>query len=97
MKLNSAQVEKTLSQMDARVLPDDHPAVAQLSNMFGNHTFFLDESGLKILEPTETPETQAQASEVVSLADWSDPSSNSLRAHEPEATGVIVVFDELKH
>jgi len=27
MKLNSAQVKQTLSQFDAEVLPDDHPAV----------------------------------------------------------------------
>jgi hypothetical protein len=51
MRLNSTQVERTLSQMNAQVLPDDHPAVAQLTNMFGDHTFFLDESGLKVLEP----------------------------------------------
>lgn len=97
MKLNSAQVKQTLNQMNAQVLPEDHPAVAQLNNMFGNHTFFLDENGLKILEPADAPETQAQTGEVVSLADWSDANLNSLRAHEPESTGLIVVFEELKH
>jgi hypothetical protein len=29
MKLNAAQVSETLTQMDARVLPDDHPAVGK--------------------------------------------------------------------
>jgi hypothetical protein len=40
MKLNSTQVKQTLSQFDAQVLPDDHPAVTQLSDLFGDHTFF---------------------------------------------------------
>jgi hypothetical protein len=96
MKLNSTQVKQTLSQFDAQVLPDDHPAAAQLNNLFGDHTFFLDGGGLKVLEPVETPEAEAQSGEVVSLADWSDATLTSLKPHEPELTGVVVVL-EPKH
>jgi hypothetical protein len=96
MKLNATQVKRTLSQFDAEVLPDNHPAVAQLNNLFGDHTFFLDGSGLKVLEPTEAPEMAAQTGEVVSLADWSDATLTSLRPHEPELTGVVIVL-EFKH
>lgn len=96
MRLNSTQVKQTLSQFDAQVLPDDYPAVTQLSSLFGDHTFFLDGAGLKVLEPSETPETDAQTGEVVSLADWSDPSLTSLRPHEPQSTGVLIVL-ESKH
>ncbi len=96
MKLNTMQVKQTLSQFDAQVLPDDHPAVKQLNNIFGDHTFFLDESGLKVLEPTEAPEPESQAGEVVSLADWSDASLTSLKPHEPELTGVVVIL-EFRH
>jgi hypothetical protein len=98
MKLNSTQVKQTLSQFQAEVLPDDHPAVAQLNNLFGEHTFFLDGGGLKVLEPVGVPEEMAaRTSEVVSLADWSDATLTSLRPHEPEMTGVVVVLDETKH
>jgi hypothetical protein len=93
MKLNSSQVKQTLSQFEAEVLPDDHPAVTQLNDLFGDHTFFLDGGGLKVLEPTEAPEMQAQTGELVSLADWSDASLTSLRPHEPEPTGVVVVLE----
>jgi hypothetical protein len=93
MKLSSTQLKQTLSQLDAEVLPDDHPAVTQLSNLFGDHTFFLDDSGLKVLEPTGVPETEAQTGEVVSLADWSDATLTSLRPHEPELTGVVIVLE----
>jgi len=97
MKLNSTQVKQTLSQMNAHVLPDNHPAVTQLTDVFGDHTFFLDEQGLKVLEPAEVPETGMQSGQVLSLADWTDASLTSLTPHEPESTGTIVVFREVKH
>ena len=36
MKLNSTQVEQTLSKLDAEVLAEDHPAVVQLTKVFGD-------------------------------------------------------------
>ena len=59
MRLNETQVKQTLSQFDAQVLPDDHPAVTQLNSLFGDHTFFLDGAGLKVLEPNETGDGRA--------------------------------------
>jgi hypothetical protein len=97
MRLNSTQVEQTLNQMDAQVLPDTHPAVTQLTSVFGDHTFFLDRSGLKVLEPAEVPETGTESGEVVSLADWTDATLTSLTPHEPESTGTIVIFREVRH
>lgn len=97
MKLNSAQVEQTLNQMNAQVVPDSHPAVIQLTDLFGDHTFFLDDSGLKVLEPSGVPQTGGQSGEVVSLADWSDSSLTSLLPHQPVSTGTIIVFREVKH
>ena len=100
MKLNDTQVKQTLSQMDAQVLPDSHPVAGQLSDMFGDHTFFLDQSGLKVLEPTDAATavaTEIPAGEVVSLADWSDPTLTSLMPHTPEMTGTIIQFSQVKH
>jgi hypothetical protein len=93
MKLNSTQVDRTLSQFHAEVLPDNHPAVRQLTDLFGDHTFFLDGSGLNVLQPAEMPETEVQAGEIVSLASWSDETLTSLTPHEPEPTGVVVVLE----
>ena len=56
MKLTSAQVERTLGQIEARAIPDDHPVVSQLNSLFGDHTFFLDRNGLNIVEPAESAE-----------------------------------------
>jgi hypothetical protein len=93
MKLNSTQVDQTLSQFHAEVLPDNHPAARQLNDLYGDHTFFLDGRGLNVLEPTEVPEKEVQAGEIVSLASWSDETLTSLRPHEPEPTGVVVVLE----
>ena len=51
MKLSSSQVERTLHQLEAQALPDNHPSVPELNRVFGEHTFFLDGSGLHIVEP----------------------------------------------
>jgi hypothetical protein len=65
----------------------------QSAEQFIRITFFLDGEGLKVLEPTDVPETEAQAGEIVSLANWSDASLTSLRPHEPEPTGVLIVLE----
>lgn len=99
MKLTSEQVKQTVNQLGAQVLPDEHPAMPQLNSMFGEHTFFVDDMGLKVLEPTASSgvDTDRQSGEVVSLADWGDSDLTRLMAHEPEPTGVIVVFEHMKH
>ena len=48
MKLNSAQVQRTLDQFEASVIPDEAPVIAKLNELFGEHTFFLDQHGLNI-------------------------------------------------
>jgi hypothetical protein len=94
MRLNSAQVEQTLSQFQAQPLPDNHPAVPQLNDLFGDHTFFLDSSGLNVLEPTELPDADA-AARIVNLAYWTDENLTSLTPHEPEPTGVVIVLEPM--
>ena len=55
MKLTSAQIERTLRQFEAEAIPDSHPALPRLNELFGDHTFFLDRKGLNIVEPTADP------------------------------------------
>lgn len=97
MRLNETQLKQTLNQMNAEVLPEDHPATAQLTDLFGDHTFLLDQNGLKVLEPSEMSANDVQTSKVVSLADWSDATLSSLKPHAPEPTGKVVIFDGTKH
>ena len=92
MKLNAAQVEQTLTQVNAEVLPDGHPVRDQLNEMFGDHTFFLDGSGLNILEAVDASGAEPKAGEVINLANWSDATFARLKVHEPEPTGVIIAL-----
>jgi hypothetical protein len=83
MKLTSAQVERTLGQFEAQAIPDDHPEVPQLNDLFGEHTFFLDSNGLNIVEPAEPARAGAQSAKVVNLASWSDANPTDPGASRP--------------
>ena len=83
MKLNSAQAD---------VIPDENPVIAKLNDLFGEHTFFLDQHGLSIVEPVEAAERAAECARVVNLASWSDDRRSDLKLHEPAATDVVVTL-----
>ena len=93
MKLNSALVERTLNQFDAQAIPENHPVVPQLNSLFGDHTFFLNGSGLNIVEPAAAPDGGAQKGQVVKIAGWQDSDRTSLVPHEPEPTDVVVSLE----
>jgi hypothetical protein len=98
MKLTSAQVERTMSQFEVQALPDNHPAVPELNELFGEHTFLLDSNGLNILEPAdEVARGGIQAARVVNLANWSGDNLNKLAPHEPQPTGAIVELPVSRH
>jgi hypothetical protein len=87
MKLGSAMIERALDQFEAEAVPDDHPAVPQLNQLFGDHTFFLDTNGLNIVEPAGE-----QAWRVVKIASWKDATQSSLTPHQPEPTDVVIAL-----
>jgi hypothetical protein len=92
MKLSPAGVEQALGQIDAQVIPDNHPAMAQLTNLFGEHTYFIDGDGLNIVEPAEATDG-GEKGQVVKVASWSDANRSSLTPHEPEPTAVVIVLE----
>jgi hypothetical protein len=92
MKLTSAQIERTVGQFEGQAIPEDHPVVPQLNDLFGEHTFFLSSNGLNILEPAEGSRAGVQSAKVVNLADWSEPGSSGLEPHEPEPTDVVIML-----
>jgi hypothetical protein len=95
MKLSSAEVELTLTQFEAQVIPDDHPLVPKLNELFGDHTFFLNGDGLNVVELNESTRAGVPMGTVVNLANW-DTRLTSLSPHEPEPTEVVVIL-ERKH
>lgn len=93
MKLTPTRVAQTLSQFEAREIPDDHPAVEQLNRLFGEHTYFIDGSGLHVVEPAEPTATGAAAGLVVKLASWADDQRTKLTPHQPQPSDRVVVLD----
>lgn len=93
MKLTAKQTERTADQLAARAIPDDHPLVSRLTQLYGDHTFFIDSDGLDIVEPAEAemkPEIKNASAVVVKLASWTDAKRTELAAHEPEFTSLVV-------
>lgn len=87
MKLNSELVGRTLEQIEAQTVPEESPLFVKLKEVFGDHTFFLDSSGLNIVEPVNG---SPQAGNLVNLANWDGAERQSLVPHSPELTDVVV-------
>ena len=92
MRLSSALVERALRQFEGQVIPEDHPAVPQLTELFGDHTFFIDGRGLNIVEPAGPTEAGVEAGKVVELARWTDANPPSLVPHPPEPTETVIML-----
>jgi hypothetical protein len=90
MKMNSAQIEQTLDQFDGEVVPEDNPVIPQLKRIFGDHTYFLSQTGLNIVEPTDSDQENGGWGVVVNLANWTDTGSTGLVPHDPEDTGLVI-------
>ena len=76
MKLNSMQVELALNQFEGSAIPDDDPLVPMLSELFGDHTFFLNSDGLNVVEVNESTDACVHVGTVVNIANWTDAPSD---------------------
>lgn len=95
MKMNTAQIERTLhtlnaAALNAEAIPAEHPMMSQLERLFGDHTYFLDSRGLNIVEPVEAGHADSRLGVVVKLASWTDGRAESLKPHQPEPTETVV-------
>lgn len=96
MKLNGVLLERTATQLGAEPIPEQHAAMPQLNQVFGEHTFFIAPDGLHIVEEGEPNEAGLPTGEVVRVAGWSDESRAALVPQQPEATGIVIVFADGK-
>ena len=95
MKLTSMRVAYAAKQLEAFPLPDTHPMMETLCDQFGEHTFFLDNDGLAIVEEGETEDGgDVELGVVVKVANWADEGRTVLSPHEREVTGLVVALSE---
>lgn len=97
MKLNDAQIEQTLHQLDGEAISAEHPVIPQLERLYGDHTYFLDGNGLNIVEPVEADLLARRRGVVVNLANWTNETASSLQPHDPELTELVVDLDPRHH
>jgi hypothetical protein len=93
MKLTEMQTAIARMAVKADPIPADHPAAVQLTESFGEHTFYLAETGLLIFHPTEEGTTGVEATaRLFFIAEWTDDSKTELSAIEPKATEIVIAF-----
>lgn len=93
MKMNSEQIARVLNQFEAEAIPVGHSAIAKLEPIYGDHTYFLDNNGLNIVEPVEAAAGDRQRGVVINLANWADGDAKSLETHAPVPTDLVVDLD----
>ena len=87
MKLHTELRYKVEEQLGAEAIPDEHPVAPELKEIFGDHTFFLDQEGLNIVVPRPTAETES--GNLVKVASWTE-SRQELQVHDPQVLPVVV-------
>lgn len=95
MKLTSTHVSQAPNQIRAEAVPESFPAVEQFIRVFGDHTFFIDEEGLSIVEPLGSAAAEGESMEatrLVRLAHWRDDDHSSLVPHTPQRTDTVVML-----
>ncbi len=92
MRLTEKQIQGMAPQIGAQAVPDSHPATPQLTQAFGDHTFFVNDDGLEILETAEV-DGGAPGVHVVRLASWADAEHTRLAPHPPQVMDVVVELE----
>jgi hypothetical protein len=95
MKLTPAQIENANRQFAAQAVPQDNRMQAELLGLFGEHTFFLDDDGLHIVEEVADPDQSgAPVARVIKLASWTNAEHTTLATHPPQLTDVVVDLEK---
>jgi hypothetical protein len=89
MKLTTAQIVDVIDQVGADPVPEQDPAASQLEEAFGAHTFFLNDDGLHVVEPTGQMNSGSYKAHFIRLASWGDEEKTILAAHEAEVSGTV--------
>lgn len=77
-------------ELGFQAVPDNHDVTQDLRSVFGDHTFFLNEDGLHILQELEDPEREDVDAGVIRLATWVDEEKSALAPHEPQPTESVL-------
>ena len=88
MKLSDTQLSNVEQQLGVQPLSDNHGVMPSLREAFGDHTFFLNEQGLHVVELD--PSSEQLSGNVVKVASWASDEQTELLIHEPEVQSITV-------
>lgn len=94
MKLTTEQVGAIERQTGAIPIPDDNPASAALTEVFGTHTFYADQEGLHVLEPVVAEDQDGNQAEVIQIAEWTTDAKDELQPIEPQRSGSVLSLED---
>lgn len=94
MKLTDQQISQIKEQIGAEPVPAQSPATETLAQHFGEHTFYVDESGLHFFETVEAqPESGPCQVQPVRVATWTNEKRDALAPHDPVVGATVVDID----
>jgi hypothetical protein len=90
MKLTEKQLVSAHAALGVEPIPDDSPAMDELREAIGDHTFYLFDQGLLVFEPDADPETSESSARLTVAAQWADEEKTSLAVVESLPTQIVV-------
>jgi hypothetical protein len=87
MKLSNEQAQHVADQLSGQAIDEEHPSGQQLKQAAGDHTFFVNNDGLHVVEPRAMPGGADGA--VIKIGSWSEEQEGHLKLHEPEIHGEV--------
>ena len=82
MKLDPGQITHVERQLGFQSVAEDHPVSPELTETFGDHTFFLNTKGLNIVERDSA--TGDATCVIFKLAGCTNEQKSELAPHDPE-------------
>jgi len=83
MKLSDSEIRKVKAKLGADQIPEDHPAMQQLVDGYGEHTFYADKAGLGVFLLRAREDVPPDWATFVIVAEWTDESRTSLNGIDP--------------
>lgn len=90
MKLTLQQIEKIREHTGLDPISHAESVVEMLEGHFGDHTFYLDEDGLRIWESISEEESPTEKLQGYRIASWAGNARDSLVPHDPVPAGMAI-------
>jgi len=90
MLLTDEQIAVARETIGASPVDPAHPAISQLIQAFGEHTFYVDQNGLLVFVDPVEMEQEPGDPRLVLIAAWTDDQRRELGAVNPVDTGVTL-------